>query len=377
MTGVEERHQQRCATRRRGASRCDCRRSYRGVVWDKRAARNRAGPWGARTEAVAWRAKALQELAAGTLPASAGPTLRDKWHQFHEGAKSGTIRERKGGAYKPATLRGYERAWRLRIDRDLGARRLGELRRRDVQAFVDRMAEAGTSASTILNTLDPLRAIYRRALQRETVAANPTAGVELPKPAGGVERFATREEATALVDALPEGERALWATAFYGGLRSGELGALRWKDVDLDAGLLHVRRSWDDDAGEIEPKTKGSKRRVPIVPALADRLRTHRELTSRSGDDLVFGRTAREPFLRSTTRRRARAAWKTAKLTPITLHECRHTAASLMIAAGANAKALSTVMGHASISITFDRYGKLMPGGESEVGKLLAEYLRG
>ena len=59
----------------------------------------------------------------------------------------------------------------------------------------------------------------------------------------------------------------------------------------------------------------------------------------------------------------------------ITPHECRHTYASLMIAAGVNAKALSTYMGHANISITLDRYGHLMPGTEDEAAGLLDAYL--
>ncbi|HVF79428.1 MAG TPA: site-specific integrase, partial [Solirubrobacteraceae bacterium] len=61
----------------------------------------------------------------------------------------------------------------------------------------------------------------------------------------------------------------------------------------------------------------------------------------------------------------------------ITLHEARHTYASLMIAAGVNAKALSTYMGHANISITLDRYGHLMPGNEAEAATLLDAYLDG
>ena len=61
-------------------------------------------------------------------------------------------------------------------------------------------------------------------------------------------------------------------------------------------------------------------------------------------------------------------------LQPIT-HECRHTFASLMIAAGVNAKALSTFMGHSSITITMDRYGHLMPGSENEAASLLNAYL--
>jgi integrase len=62
-------------------------------------------------------------------------------------------------------------------------------------------------------------------------------------------------------------------------------------------------------------------------------------------------------------------------LQPISLHECRHTFASLMIAANVNAKALSTYMGHASVTITYDRYGHLMPGNENEAAALLDDYL--
>ncbi len=66
-----------------------------------------------------------------------------------------------------------------------------------------------------------------------------------------------------------------------------------------------------------------------------------------------------------------------AGLTSIGLHECRHTFASLMIAAGVNAKALTTYMGHASVTITFDLYGHLMPGNEEEAAGLLDALLDG
>jgi integrase len=64
-----------------------------------------------------------------------------------------------------------------------------------------------------------------------------------------------------------------------------------------------------------------------------------------------------------------------AGLDPIGLHECRHTFASLMIAAGVNAKALASYMGHSSITITLDRYGHLMPGNEAEAVRLVDAYL--
>ncbi len=73
--------------------------------------------------------------------------------------------------------------------------------------------------------------------------------------------------------------------------------------------------------------------------------------------------------------RAADAIWKKAGLQRITPHECRHSYASLMIAAGVNAKSLSQFMGHANISITLDRYGHLMPGSEEEAAGLLDGYL--
>lgn len=71
----------------------------------------------------------------------------------------------------------------------------------------------------------------------------------------------------------------------------------------------------------------------------------------------MFGVSAASPFSPTPLRERAATAWRAAGLEGLTLHECRHTFASLMIAAGVNAKALSTYMGHANISITLDRYG--------------------
>ena len=73
--------------------------------------------------------------------------------------------------------------------------------------------------------------------------------------------------------------------------------------------------------------------------------------------------------------KRARDAWTTASLTPIGLHECRHSYASFMIAAGVNTKALSTYMGHSSITITLDRYGHLLPGNEHAAAALLNTWL--
>jgi len=113
---------------------------------------------------------------------------------------------------------------------------------------------------------------------------------------------------------------------------------------------------------------------VPLPTLLRADLAAH-QLACPWREGLVFGRSPESPFNPSTINNRASRAWKDAKLERITLHECRHTFASLMIAAGVNAKALSVYMGHSSVMVTFDLYGHLMPGNEEEAAELLDSFL--
>jgi integrase len=159
----------------------------------------------------------------------------------------------------------------------------------------------------------------------------------------------------------------------YAGLRRGELQALRVEDIDLAAGIIRVSRGWDAIEGVIATKS-GKDRKVPIPGLLRSHLAAHLQTLGRR-DGLVFGVSAVSPFRPNRLSDRAATSWRRAELDSIKLHECRHTFASLMIAAGVNAKALSTYTGHANISVTLDRYGHLMPGNEDEAAGLLDAYL--
>ena len=182
------------------------------------------------------------------------------------------------------------------------------------------------------------------------------------------------EEATALLGAL-ERDRALWATAMYAGLRLGELMALDWQHVDLDDEVIRVRWSWDQRACKrVAPKSRAGVRTVPVPGVLRTYLTEHRLATGPRGG-FVFGRDPERPFAPQAIYDRADRGWKEAGLDRIRPHECRHTFASFMIAAGVNAKALSIYMGHSSVTITFDRYGHLMPGNEAEAASMLDAYL--
>ncbi len=97
---------------------------------------------------------------------------------------------------------------RLRVLPELGGVRLTDVRRPDLAEFADGLLATGLDPSTIRTTFLPLRAIYRRALARGEVAVNPCTGLELPAVRGRRERFASPEEAEALIAAVPEGDRA-------------------------------------------------------------------------------------------------------------------------------------------------------------------------
>jgi integrase len=177
-----------------------------------------------------------------------------------------------------------------------------------------------------------------------------------------------------LIAALRPEDRALWGCAFYAGLRRGELRALLWDDVDLADGLIRVERSMNSYGDGGEPKSRAGRRGVPIVAALRNHLVGHKLVTGRH-EGLVFGSSATQPFTPTAVRKRALTDWRRVGLEPIGLHECRHTFASLLIAAGVNAKAITSYLGHASIQTTFDLYGHLMPGNEEESVALVDAYL--
>jgi integrase len=194
------------------------------------------------------------------------------------------------------------------------------------------------------------------------IAVSPTIGLRMPRVDKQAKQervrrvIADRVRAGALIEALPESERALWATAIYAGLRRGELRALRWSDIDLVAepAVIHVRRTWDHAEGEVDVKTEAGFRTVPLPRRLRDLIVEHGLTTRRGGDELVFGRTGSDPFTPTTIRARALTAWgwkhepnpepdgprmvwvkvRPDALESLTPHEGRHSAASCSLRPG-------------------------------------------
>jgi integrase len=335
--GLRQRHGRGC----RASGRCKC--PYEAAVYSKRDGKKIRKVFPTLAAATAWRDDARSAVRRNRLRAPAPITINEAAMAWLDGGRAGVIRTRSGDPYKPSAIRAYDAALRLRLLPELGRVKLGEVTRTDLQDLVDQLVASGLHASTIGVTLLPLRAISKRAMARGEVAVNPTTGLEMPAVRGGRDRIAAPDECAALLDALAVPDRPIWATAMYAGLRRGELMALRVEDVDLATGVIHVCRGWDVLEGVILPKS-GKERRVPIAGVLRAHL-AQQLLTLGRAEGLVFGVSASSPFSPSPVRERATAAWKAEGLEGLTLHECRHTFASLMIAAGVNAKGAVDVHG--------------------------------
>jgi hypothetical protein len=130
----------------------------------------------------------------GALRAATDATLREASAAWLDGARDGVIRNRSGDPYKPSVLRGYEQSLRLHVLPALGAHRLARIATSDLQAQVERWQAAGMQPATIRNAILPLRAVYRRACNRDGLAVNPTRGLELPAVRGRRDRIASPAE---------------------------------------------------------------------------------------------------------------------------------------------------------------------------------------
>jgi integrase len=348
---------------------------YEAWVWDKRAQKKVRRTFSTMAAAKNWRQDAGGALRKGTMRAPSSTTLSAAWDAWLEGAKRGEVLSRNRRPYKPATLRGYEHDLKTYVLDDLGALKLGDVRPDDLQALVERLQGKKLSGSKVRNVIVPLQALYHR--HRREVPVDPTVSLDLPAPGAPRERAASPEEALALLEALPDEQRALWATAFYAGLRRGELRALRVSDVNWPAAtLISVSRGWDDVEGAIEPKSAKGERRVPVAATLRRYLLEHKMGSGRDGDELLFGRSAGAPFTPTHVRKQARKAWAAAGLEPIGLHEARHTYVSMMHAAGCSLEEIGDFVGHSSAYMT-DRYRHLLEGQRERAAERLDAFLAG
>ncbi len=251
-----------------------------------------------------------------------------------------------------------------------GARRLSTLTNAEVRAWVADLQKpsdhrAGLSAATIRKAAFALRAALDAAVADRRLSVNPAANVPLPSEKAAEQRFLTRGEVDALAEAIDPAYRVVVLLGALCGLRWGEINGLRRSRVDV----LRSRITVDQTAVQIdgegisfgEPKTKGSRRVVPVARSVMAEIERHmNERVGVEPDALLVTGADGGALHRGTF---WRAAWKPAVaacgLAGLRVHDLRHTYVSLLIASGANVKQVSTWAGHSSVTVTLDTYTHL------------------
>lgn len=270
------------------------------------------------------------------------------------------------------TAHDYETIVRVRLSPAFGDMMLAHIRPSDVQSFLAEMSREGLSPATINKQLVLLKAIFDRAIEWGYLRESPARFVKRLKQPHREMDFYGPDEIRRFLEACPAGDRLLFATAIFTGLRQGELLALRWQDIDLVRQVLHVRRTYDPAFGFNEPKSAAGRRTVYMPPDLVDMFRD--EGFAKAPADLVFSTEYGLPIDPDHLRRYMfYPNFKRAGLREIRFHDLRHTYAAMMIAIGASPKLLQEQLGHDSIDTTYRHYGHLMPSVSEGVAKRMQE----
>ncbi len=285
---------------------------------------------------------------------------------------------------KPATAASYRDMVRRHISPELGHVRLDRLSATDVRSFLRTKSMEISARGRPLSSRSVryLHAILRSALSqavRDDLVSRNVCELVTP-PRGEQEAFRGRhlepEEARALL-AAAEGTRlaALWRLALTAGLRKGEILALRWDDVDLERGLLLVRRSVSRQAGrgfvEGAPKTADSVRTLRLGSGSISALRQHwgRQESERlrarelwADDDRVFA-TPRGTIIDPRNLNRSLDELCTAAgVTRVRVHDLRHTCATLLLAEGEPLEVIAERLGHSDTRVTSQVYAHVVDG---------------
>ncbi|MGI9031941.1 MAG: tyrosine-type recombinase/integrase [Ilumatobacteraceae bacterium] len=254
---------------------------------------------------------------------------------------------------RPRTRELYEDQLRLHLLPTLGAIELTSITPVTVRTWRADKLGAGTGASTMSKCYRLLHAIFATALEDGLVPRNPCvikgASVERPK-----ERpIATIEQVYALADAIEPRWRAMILLATFGGLRQGELRALRRRHLDLGAASVTVAEQYQQlrDGTLVlgPPKTEAGIRKVAIPAIIVPDLAAHvDEFTPPGSDGLIFPGEADRPFRTATFHQDWTAARRAVGLEGLHFHDLRHTANTPTASTGASTNELMARMGHSS-----------------------------
>lgn len=273
--------------------------------------------------------------------------------------------------FAPSTLGVNRSRARSLILPALGSLPIGELTAPRVQHWIDGLVRRGLGAETIAGGRRLLYGACKDAVMLGILTTNPVTGTRTPAIKPEPSTVWTEEESRAVlaITAADPMFHAAYQVALSTGIRPGELLALRWSDIDLAAGILHVKRTrtLDADLREVDgPTTKGKRTRaIALIPSTVTALKTwqaaqgeiRRKARYWSLGDLVLTTERGDGIRREVWADLHDGVCVVANVPRITPHDCRHTFATTALARGLHPKIVSEMLGHRSVSFTLDRYG--------------------
>lgn len=310
--------------------------------------------------------KSLRDQQQGLLVDPSRQTVREFLMRWLEDCVKGTA--------APKTYEDYGCVVRRHLIPTIGPIQLTKLSPQHLQRLYREKQDSGLTRMVQL-----IHAVLHRALNQalkwNIVPRNVADAVDVPRVAKKEMRALSPEEAGKFLEAAQDDRlHALYVLTVSTGLRLGEVLGLKWLDTDLDAGTIQVQRAlqWGKDGFYFtEPKTARS-RRIVMLPAMAvTALKKHRAKQAEErlalGEvwqdiGMVFTSTIGTPLNPSDLRNRSfHKILERAGLPRIRFHDLRHTAASLLLAAGENPKVVQEMLGHSTIRMTMDTYSHTIP----------------
>lgn len=331
-----------------------------------------------------WLVAKQSELLGGVAVTDDNPTLAEFLETWLADAVEVNV--------APKAYEKREYICRVHIVPVLGAVRIKKLTPREIQRLHATKVRLGTLAPSTRREIHvTLKMALKQAVRWGYIPTNPADHVDAPRLEDPDEDQG-QEEIRALTDTqarllFESGRGTRWENYYVAavrtGLRPGELLGLQWQDLDLDTdpAVLRVRRTLGIMQGGgtyfKPPKSKAGRRKLALHHEAAEAFRRQREIRQAEGGgcakDLVFASTTGTPMNRNNLLRRyLRPALVRADLPELTLHDLRHTFASIMLFEWrVSPRVVQEMLGHRSIRMTMDIYGHLMEGAHaSEIRRL-------
>ena len=347
-------------------------------------------PAAARKEAELHAQLLEQQFRAGTKFDGAGMTF-DQWVTVWEKDKGF------GGAIEEGTRENYLDSIRLHVSPAFGSIQISEIEPLRLRSLRDDLINDGKAPATVRKIFAAASGVFECALEAGCIRSNPCRGVRLPKQRTSHDlHYFTAEQAAAFLEACREQESyqfyAFYTLAIYGGFRRSEILGLTWDDINYEAHTVAIAKAvtrTKSGMKEKGPKTEAGRREISLPAACfdvlrqlrAEQLRTmlqhpefkdHGYLFTQANGSRMDLSTPSHKFLKIVGK--YNASHKEAEQLPcITLHDLRHTSATLLIAGHVDIETVSHRLGHSKASVTLDIYAHAM----EETDRSAAEYLNG